>query len=605
MKTSRAVDGAAGRGTGWDPDRALMHGRRIWQIVWGTAPLYTFGFLAFVPFLYIAIVRRRWRAWAVFGVYLAADIALIALLAHHAAAGWLFTALILGGTVHALIELRPGSALAASRDIYPATGADRDRRVLTWHGTEMVLGRDEEGSMLLAGDPDVSPRHALVHRTPHGTCVVEDLGSAAGTFVNGVRITGPTRLYSGDELRLAASRLCVHGDPQPAIAASVDDVPRQAGAFGRVPGALRIDHVTLGGWGMGSTRPGWLVLTQAGEIRFYDKLPADMAKLPAFSARSPEEFVRKIGTMQVSAWFGKKKFLVWFDGERDPERLAGWAEEQADQWGDMVSSAADGVQGMVPDGGAFSTGGDLVSLVAKSLQLIRMVRNRKRRAAARQVWYPVLLGRQPWIMINAAPVLTLEIPWLTGHPAGSRRATPWTVGEVLGYAAQAGPGPAAVAAAVCDWATAHPHLEIVGGTGASHPSLTIRAERSASRRIGILSLHGSSRGGAVVLDIQSGQMCSVPPYDGDAARARFTAGLQALGITGLQDVPLGNRPTIPLDDLADGCAERLLHFVDRWIDDVQAHAAPLAGKIPGKGQVDNRSAGAGPEPALPHAAPGS
>jgi FHA domain len=606
MKTSRAADGAAGRGAGWNPDRALMRARRIRQIEWAAVPLCTFGFLAFVPFLYIAIARRRWGAWAVFGAYLTADIVLMALLPHpNAATSWLFTVLILGGTLHVLIELRPGSALAASRDASPASGADRPRRVLTWHGTEMVLGRDAEGSLLFAGDPDVCPQHAILRRAPHGTCVVDDLGSAAGTFVNGVRVTGPTRLYPGDELRLAASRLRVHGDPQPATAASVDALPRQAGAFGHVPGALRIDHVVLGGWAMGTTRPGWLVLTEAGEIRFYDKPPADMAKPPAFSARSPQEFVRKIGTMQVSARFGKKKCRVWFDGERAPERLAAWAEEQAGQWGDMVSSVADNMRGLVADAGVFSTGGDVVSLVAKSLQLIKIVRNRKGRAAARQAWYPVLLGRQPWTMINAAPELTLEIPWLTGHPAGSHCAAPWTVGEALGYAAHAGPDTAAVAAAVCDWATAHPHLEIAGGTGASYPSLTIHADCGASRRIGILSLRGSPSGGAGVLEIRAAQMCSVPPYDGAAARARFMAGLHALGITGLQDVPLGKRPSIPLDDLADGRSERLLRFVDRWIDDVQTHAAPLAGKIPRRDEIDDRSASAGAEPALPHAAPGS
>jgi FHA domain len=302
--------------------------------------------------------------------------------------------------------------------------ANQGRRVLTWHGTEMVLGRDAEGSLLFAVDPDVSPRHALVRRTRDGTCVVEDLESAAGTFVDGVRITGPTRLYPGDEVRLAASRLRINGNSQFAIAASVGDVPRQAGAFGRVPGALRIDHVILSGWAIGTARPGWLVLTEAGEIRFYDKPPADLAKPSPLSARTPEEFVRKIGMMRVSARFGKTKCRVWFDGEPDPERLAARAEEQADQWGDIVSRAMDGVRGIVAGAGAFSAGGDVVSIAAKSLQLNRMVHNRKRRAAARQAWYPVLLGWQPWTLINAAPVLTLEIPWLVGTRPRPRRAAP-------------------------------------------------------------------------------------------------------------------------------------------------------------------------------------
>jgi FHA domain len=608
MTTNGAAGRAAGQGAGWDPDRELMRARRIRQIEWAAVPLYTFGFLAFVPFLYIAIARRRWWAWAVFSVYLAADIALMVLVPHpDAVTSWLFTVLIVGGTVHALIELRPGSALAASRDVYPASGADRALRVLTWHGTEMVLGRDAAGSPLLAGDPDVSPRHAILRRTRHGTCVVEDVGSAAGTFVNGMPINGPARLYSGDELRLGASRLRVQGDPFPAAVMSVDDVPRQADAAGHVPGALRIDHAELrmqlpvfGAVG-GTARPGWLVMTETGEIRFYDKLPADMTRAPAFLARSPEEFVRKIGKIQVWARFGPKKCLVWFDGERAPERLAATIEEQADQWGDMVGTAGDNMRDAVPDAGVVATGGDAVALAAKTLQLVRMARNSKRRAAARDAWYPVLLGRQPWTMINAARVLTLEIPWLTGHPAGSRRAAPWTTGEVLNDVAQAGQGAAAVAAAVCDWATAHPRLTITGGTGASYPFLTVHADFGASRRIGLLSLHG----GPAVLEVRVGQMCSVPPYDGDAARVRFTAGLHALGIMGLKDVPLGKKPSIPLDDLADGRAERLLHLLDRWIDDVQAPPAPCVAELPGKVQAVDRSSDPGPVPVLRQAVPGS
>jgi hypothetical protein len=33
------------------------------------------------------------------------------------------------------------------------------------------------------------------------------------------------------------------------------------------------------------------------------------------------------------------------------------------------------------------------------------------------------------------------------------------------------------------------------------------------------------------------------------------------------------RPNIPLDELTTGRAERLLSLVDRWIEDVRAHAA--------------------------------
>lgn len=585
MKQSGALGPATGQVTGWDPDRELMRARRIRQMEWAAVPAYTFGYLAFVPFLYIAIARRRWWDWAVFGLYLAAGILLMALTPHPNAVGPWLVVVALVGAVHALIELRPGSALAASRDIYPASEVDRARRVIAWHGAEMVLGRDAEGSLLFAGDPDVSPRHAILRRGPHAACVVDDLGSAAGTFANGMRIKGPTRLYSGDELRLGASRLRIQGDPLPAVVASVEGVPRQADAPGTVPGALRIDHAELrtqvpvfGAMG-GTAQPGWLVLTETGEIRFYDqKLPADMTKPPAFSAKSPREFVRKIGKIQVWAQFGEMKCLVWFDGERVPERTAARIEEQADQadqLGDIVGQGSAALWHMVSFAAAAHIAGGVVAIIAKTLELRRIARNSKPRAAAREAWYPVLLGRQPWPMINAAPELALEIPWLTG------RSAPWTVDEVLSHIGQAEPGAATVAAALCDWVTAHSHLQIAGGTGAIYPSLTVYADfgRGSSRRIGILSLHSNPRGGPGVLEVRVGQMCSVPPYDSDAARASFTADLHALGITRLADAPVRKRPNIPLHDLADGRAERLLRLIDRWIDDVQAHAAPHIAKV--------------------------
>jgi D-tyrosyl-tRNA(Tyr) deacylase len=47
-----------------------------------------------------------------------------------------------------------------------------------------------------------------------------------------------------------------------------------------------------------------------------------MTDPPVFSARSPEELVRKIGKVEVWAQFGEKKCTMMFDGERAPERLA-------------------------------------------------------------------------------------------------------------------------------------------------------------------------------------------------------------------------------------------------------------------------------------------
>ena len=45
---------------------------RVRQVVWGLVPVLSFGLLAFARFLWLALVRRRARDWAVFAAYLAA-----------------------------------------------------------------------------------------------------------------------------------------------------------------------------------------------------------------------------------------------------------------------------------------------------------------------------------------------------------------------------------------------------------------------------------------------------------------------------------------------------------------------------------------------------
>ncbi len=59
-----------------------------------------------------------------------------------------------------------------------------------------VLGSAPDCTIVLA-DPRVSPRHAQVYATGQAF-VIADVGSAGGTWVNGVQITGPTWLRPGD-----------------------------------------------------------------------------------------------------------------------------------------------------------------------------------------------------------------------------------------------------------------------------------------------------------------------------------------------------------------------------------------------------------------------
>jgi hypothetical protein len=86
----------------------------------------------------------------------------------------------------------------------------------------LVLGR--QAADLLVDDPQVSRRHASVR--PAGDALeVEDHGSRNGTWVNGTRIGGPTRLVPGDRVRLGDTIFEVEG-PAARCAAPTEAAPQ-------------------------------------------------------------------------------------------------------------------------------------------------------------------------------------------------------------------------------------------------------------------------------------------------------------------------------------------------------------------------------------------
>jgi hypothetical protein len=76
---------------------------------------------------------------------------------------------------------------------------------------ELVIGRSTPGAGSLGGDSEISRVHARVYRDASGQLMVEDLGSTNGTFVNGNRISSPTALRPGDQLRVGQTTLGVEG----------------------------------------------------------------------------------------------------------------------------------------------------------------------------------------------------------------------------------------------------------------------------------------------------------------------------------------------------------------------------------------------------------
>ena len=65
----------------------------------------------------------------------------------------------------------------------------------------LLVGRDGENDVPLLRDEFSSGRHARFEPRRDGV-YVEDIGSTNGTFVNGVRLTGPKKLSSGDVVRI-------------------------------------------------------------------------------------------------------------------------------------------------------------------------------------------------------------------------------------------------------------------------------------------------------------------------------------------------------------------------------------------------------------------
>ena len=101
----------------------------------------------------------------------------------------------------------------------------------------------------------LSRRHAELRPLEGGAVGVIDLGSSNGTWVNGQRIAGPTRLGPGDVLRVGATELVV----QPAAAAQpAPPTQRPAGAAPAAPDAFALSGPAT----RGAFRPHWGLRTR-------------------------------------------------------------------------------------------------------------------------------------------------------------------------------------------------------------------------------------------------------------------------------------------------------------------------------------------------------
>jgi putative peptide zinc metalloprotease protein len=100
--------------------------------------------------------------------------------------------------------------------------------------SEMTIGR-APGSTLVLSDPSVSRRHARIS----ADAVLEDAGSSHGTWLDGVRVTGPSPLHDGARIRLGDAELRVERRREAAEAGRTIVV--RAGASLLVPAAGTAD----------------------------------------------------------------------------------------------------------------------------------------------------------------------------------------------------------------------------------------------------------------------------------------------------------------------------------------------------------------------------
>ena len=77
-----------------------------------------------------------------------------------------------------------------------------------------VVGR-ENGATIVLNDQTASRAHACIN-VDNGASLLSDVGSANGTFLNGVKISHPTGLKRGDQVRCGSTLLVFQGDATPA-----------------------------------------------------------------------------------------------------------------------------------------------------------------------------------------------------------------------------------------------------------------------------------------------------------------------------------------------------------------------------------------------------
>lgn len=96
--------------------------------------------------------------------------------------------------------IEPGRLVVTRSRVVPVGAAFEAGPVPT------TIGRSDDNVVVLDGDDYASGHHARIESGLDGTWVI-DLGSTNGTYVNGERIDGRTRLHEGDLVQIGDTEL--------------------------------------------------------------------------------------------------------------------------------------------------------------------------------------------------------------------------------------------------------------------------------------------------------------------------------------------------------------------------------------------------------------
>lgn len=133
-------------------------------------------------------------------------------------------------------------------------------------GGPIVIGRADDADMRLE-DGQVSRHHARVSLADDGSALVEDLGSANGTFVNHNELQGPARLDPSDELLVGVTLIEVRSQDQVNAQPSVlRPVPPALAQAPRTPSYVNPD-VVAGEQAVAADSPGKRELEKYLDVR--------------------------------------------------------------------------------------------------------------------------------------------------------------------------------------------------------------------------------------------------------------------------------------------------------------------------------------------------